>query len=138
MKSCLLILIISISINQIISKRITEDINKFFKSPIIPKKNDKEPKDRELKNQMKDLIQLLIKPKIKIKKKKYVSLADKLNMLNNFEKEANKIKKKKFYDENGKKIFDKTKRKLLQTLSDRKLDTSICKSIYLKIIFSFT
>lgn len=110
-----------------IAKPATLDIDKFFKEPVSKPHVSEE---RQLANQMQDMINLLAKSNHMDKKpkKKEISLADKLNMLDNFEHEANKIKKQKFADDDdGQQIFEKTKRKLLQTLSDRKLDVSICK-----------
>lgn len=118
----------TLSLKHIYSTTSTEDIDKFFKSPVLPHKKTR-PNERQLKNQMKDLMDLLLRPKAAKKPKAEVSIADKLNMLDNFEKEADKIQSTKFSDDDGKEVFNQTKRKLLQTLSDRKLDLSLCKPI---------
>jgi hypothetical protein len=106
-----------------------KDIEKYFKSPLLPSKK-KEGSERQLQNQMQKLVNLLLKPKVIKKEKKEVTLADKLNMLDNFEKEANHIKHTNFSDDEGRKIFDKTKRKLLQTITNRKLGLSLCNKSY--------
>lgn len=126
MHKCLLLLALAALSAEAKPGPAVPSFDKFFKAPVLPRKKPKAG-ERQLKNQMQALVGLLLHPKPIKKKTAQVSIADKLNMLDDFEKEADKIQSKQFRDQSGKRVFAKTKRKLLQTLSDRRLDLSLCK-----------
>lgn len=119
-----------------------KDIEKFFNNEnkiILPKETSNDIKlisskiNPEEERKLKDNIKGLISKVISASKKraapanKTISFADKLNILDNFEENSQKIKKSFYKNKKDQQDFEKTKRILLESVSNRKLDLSLRK-----------